>query len=359
METVVISLLIIIVPLFMFVGLNIVLALLTSKKSTHATEVGLDRIKFVVKGSDLFKILANLHKAELDCDGKIVPLTKNKWLTFWKPYINPINIFLRLVFGAWWVSWLYPQRQILKFKIYDVHRYHQVSKDQNLKEAVEVQAEKDVEELYRYIERPYYMELTLGKDGSRVAIVLMIEGEIIDPAMAAMSLGGKFFKRLDPAVTGKVEDWANFMDYPTIITTETGKQKAVWQFVKEINRLLKVSCGIKLTDCYIEAFRSTGKVAEATDDKAVATIEAEVLSIRTEAEAKRTERLATANAATYREPLVAMTGNGVDADVAAMTLGREKAFSSLSTPDTKVTTFVEGNIGGKPSKKPGLILPTK
>lgn len=351
-----------------FALLHIVLALITAKKNTYATEVGLDKIKFVNKGKDPFKILANLKDAGVNKEGKIVAKGERGYT--WGmglrnkigPYINPINILLRVIFGIWWVSFLYPQRRLHSFIIDDIHRYHEAPQGATLESTIEYQKTKEVFELYRLLERPYYQQLTLGQDGSQIEVVTMAECTVIDPVLAAQSLSGKFFRRLDPGILGLIEDWANRMDYSSVLNTKTGKHEDLWQLaqgspgVRSLNALLIESCGIALTDLYFKALRPIGKLAAASEKKAIAKINAEVTEIDARAEARKTIRLAAASARKYTDPIRGMRKLGVNPNVAARANERVQVFENLRHPDAKLITLVEGDSSDK-GNKPGVVLP--
>jgi hypothetical protein len=354
-------LLIIGVPILLFAIFNFLLGYASAGKNTHSTEIGLDKIKFGMKGKEPFVLLGTLKKAGFNRHGLIVethlwnPL---HWWMIWKnfagPYINPVHILLKVWFGIWWVSWFYPQRQLHKFTILDIHRYHGVGPDGDMRNAIEIQPRKDVDELYRILTRPYYREIVLGQDSATIGIVVLAECEVVDPVKAVHSLNGDFFRRLDPSIKSQLEDWVNTIDFPTFLKTSTGKGQVLALNLEKINHLIIASCGIKVTDCYIEEMRPVGILADAAAKEAVAKVEAKVLRINTEAEAKSRSRLALVTALETSLPIKSMKKLGVDVDLAAESNERIQVFREIK--GTQLTTFVEGGERKKRKKSKATIL---
>jgi hypothetical protein len=325
-----------------------------SKKNLQATTVAMEEFKFVVAGESLHKILPNLKGAGLDKDDRVTINPKMMCRT----YFNPLLEFLRAKLGVFWVSIIYPLRKIHKFKI-DKYRLVQggtLPTNHQMSDLVAIEPDVEVDSLRRFIPRPTFINEVELKDGIPVDIVVMTEYEVIIPRIPIFSLKGKFFPLLDAAIEAAVNDVGNAVTYMQLITTPTGKGSGFSDTIlKMVADHLERTVGIRPTSCYIVQLgllAADQAVKDATKAQEVETLKGKGVIAAADAKAQAITLLADANARTFVAAFDALTGKGVDPNVAVHNIGRVLAFREIAGIDSTIQTFVEAGAAV------GVTIPT-
>ncbi|MEA1929698.1 MAG: hypothetical protein U9M92_02340 [Patescibacteria group bacterium] len=320
----------------------------------HASFVAHGTIELVMAGETLFKVLANVPGYYYD------PITKRmRKLAVGEedPNEGKIASYLRRRWGFFWVSILYPMRQVHRFVLASPDKLESqgrqvetgVAAPGEVRKRLLAQPNRLTEFLLWQIPHPVLVRQVLLEGGTRVDFLLMVMLEVESPEQAILIHNAKFFSTLNSAVESALTDRARSWTYEQVIKQGKGPSadSTFRSMLRAIHdsatppdgRSVKDVTGLRVVDMYVVDYGASPEdedVAEAKRNVVIAALEKEAA-----------EERAKGDQALFTKATEALIALGVDKDKAAKIVADRLRWDRVAA--SKVTTLVEAgavNIGG-------------
>ncbi len=315
-----------------------------SKKNTQATTVALDEFKFIVAGESPVKILHNLKDAWLDKNDEVTTEKSEEKAQYNNPLLNLLKDWL----GIYWVSFLYPLREVFSFKI-DKKRLVDESTlkpGHTMADLVKVEVGQEVKSLRRFFPRPFYASSVELKDGFPTNILVMTEFEVIRPKIPVMTYKGNFFPLLDTAVESAINDIGNTSTFMDLITTSTKKgSRFSHSVIDELSKALLDTVGIRINEFYIVQLdlpEDQDRLRRATVAEEEERLLGEGRIVAAKADAVAIKTRSDAYVAAQDDAIKKLVALNVDPSLAAQFVAGMMNHREVAGPGSKISTYYSG-----------------
>ncbi|MEX0910310.1 MAG: hypothetical protein WDZ73_00965 [Candidatus Paceibacterota bacterium] len=217
-----------------------------AKNDRHFTYVPTGRFKFVVAGNKLIRVLSNIDGYSCEKDN-IPPWTvQNEGSNF-----EPPQSWFEKMFGATFVSFLYPIKRIHEFTVVaDKLKPEAERTGKPLKDWVQYEERRVKELLFRFPHPLYISDIELGGDKWQINLLLMLDLQITNPAVVVMIYNGKVLEQVDAAVKSAVIDYCNgytekvsqtetvthSWTYDSFLTENKGRGSDIEEMILDLNK---------------------------------------------------------------------------------------------------------------------------
>ena len=179
-----------------------------AKNDRHFTYVPTGRFKLVVAGEKLIRVLSNLEG--YSCEKDNTKDGEQPWQVIKKNNFNRTESWFEKLFGATFVSFIYPIRRVHKFTVIaDKLKPEAERAGKPLKDWVHYEERVVKELLFRFPHPLYISDIELGGDKWQINILVMIDLQITNPAIVVMIYNGKVLEQVDAAIKSAVIDYCN------------------------------------------------------------------------------------------------------------------------------------------------------
>ena len=358
-----------------------------AKNSKHFTYVPQDSFQFVVAGQKLVRVLSHLsgpYACEEETGWKVTDQSRN-------PNFKQRLGFIERLFGASYVSILYPIKRVYEFTVVaDKLKPEAERSGKPIKDWVKTELRLVKYLLFRFPHPLYIADIELGGDKWKINLLIMLDIQVTEPATVVMTYQGKALEQVDAAVRSAVINYCNHKKwtYESFLQEDNGRESELERIILELNNNssdtkkdgLAERFGVSIKSAWVEDLELSGDQAElvkaaqvraleeakaagviaAAEGRARETIigaEAKAKEIITLAEAQRKalEAEGAGHAQAYNDIVSAMTARGISPVDAHNVVNNFIVTGNFAKMDS-LTTLI-WNTGETKDKTPVIIQP--